>query len=296
MLFPNQKSFAFTIIDDTDDSTLENTAPIYDYLVKKGILTTKTIWMYNTPENHRWAKGETMENQDYKEYVLALHKQGVEVVMHGPSGASSTRDSIKNAFATFQHLFGHMPRIHVNHAQNADNIYWGYDRIFPLRRMFPGVSGVSKSYGHVTSSPYFWGDICHQHIDYVRGSSVKEINTLKADPYMPYYEDRFPYVKAWFSGYDCSNASLFYAHLTPEKIDQLEKEQGACIVTTHFGTKGFLDEHGDIHPELKKIIDYIASKNGWFVPASTLLDYMVTQRGVKKLAWGQQLKLYLRQR
>ncbi len=35
--FPNNKKFAFTIIDDTDDSFLENTKPIYDFLFENGI-------------------------------------------------------------------------------------------------------------------------------------------------------------------------------------------------------------------------------------------------------------------
>lgn len=39
----NGKSFAFTIIDDTDEATVANVKPIYDLLAELGIWTTKTV-------------------------------------------------------------------------------------------------------------------------------------------------------------------------------------------------------------------------------------------------------------
>ena len=38
--------FRFSIIDDTDDATLENIKPVYDFLHKKKIYITKTVWVY----------------------------------------------------------------------------------------------------------------------------------------------------------------------------------------------------------------------------------------------------------
>ena len=43
MTWPNGKRFAFTIIDDTDKSTVENIKPVYDYLYSHGLKTTKTV-------------------------------------------------------------------------------------------------------------------------------------------------------------------------------------------------------------------------------------------------------------
>ena len=39
MTWPNGKQFAFTIIDDTDKSTVENIKPVYDYLYSHGLKT-----------------------------------------------------------------------------------------------------------------------------------------------------------------------------------------------------------------------------------------------------------------
>ncbi len=44
--WPDKKNFAFTIVDDTDNGTVENTKPVYDFLYEQGIITTKTVWVY----------------------------------------------------------------------------------------------------------------------------------------------------------------------------------------------------------------------------------------------------------
>ena len=41
--FPGDRRFAFTILDDTDDSTLENVRPVYERLRDLGFRTT-TPW------------------------------------------------------------------------------------------------------------------------------------------------------------------------------------------------------------------------------------------------------------
>ena len=41
-LLPTGKRFAFSILDDTDDSTLENVEPLYAILRDHGFRTTKT--------------------------------------------------------------------------------------------------------------------------------------------------------------------------------------------------------------------------------------------------------------
>ncbi len=42
--WPEGKTFAFTIFDDTDRSTVENTKPVYDFLKANGLRTTKSVW------------------------------------------------------------------------------------------------------------------------------------------------------------------------------------------------------------------------------------------------------------
>ena len=44
MKWPEQKKFAFTVVDDTDKATVQNVGPVYDLLAELGINTTKTVW------------------------------------------------------------------------------------------------------------------------------------------------------------------------------------------------------------------------------------------------------------
>ena len=42
--WPEDKGFAFTIFDDTDYQTAENTREVYSFLADLGLKTTKSIW------------------------------------------------------------------------------------------------------------------------------------------------------------------------------------------------------------------------------------------------------------
>jgi hypothetical protein len=64
--------------------------------------------------------------------------------------------------------------------------------------------------------------------------------------------------------------------LSEANIDRLEANGGACIVYTHFAS-GFVDADGLVDPRFEQRIAYLASKRGWFVPVSSLLDHLSTQ-------------------
>ena len=57
-------------------------------------------------------------------------------------------------------------------------------------------------------------------------------------------------------------------------------EGGLCIVYTHFAS-GFVKDSG-VHDEFKTKITKLASMDGWFAPASEILDYVISQKGVTK--------------
>ena len=64
--------------------------------------------------------------------------------------------------------------------------------------------------------------------------------------------------------------------LTEAAQDSLEAEGGACIMYTHFG-HGFTND-GRINERSRRLIERLSRKNGWFVPVSTLLDYLRSSR------------------
>jgi hypothetical protein len=74
--------------------------------------------------------------------------------------------------------------------------------------------------------------------------------------------------------------------------DALEEQGGASILYTHFG-HGFV-ENGKLQPDFRARMERMARKNGWFVPVSTLLDYLAAQRGELVLSDAQRRSLELR--
>ena len=63
--WPQGKRFAFTIVDDTDMSTVENVGPVYDFLSELGLRTTKTIWPI-APLGPPRTGGQSLEDPDYR--------------------------------------------------------------------------------------------------------------------------------------------------------------------------------------------------------------------------------------
>ena len=74
--WPNNKSFAFTIFDDTDNASIKdnNIKPVYDLLYDLGFITTKSVWPTKGKRKPRIG-GDTCEELEYLEWVLSLKKK-----------------------------------------------------------------------------------------------------------------------------------------------------------------------------------------------------------------------------
>ena len=283
---PNGKRFAFTIIDDTDVATVENVRPIYDLLCELGMRTTKTVWAVRCPEGSRdFSRSETLEDAEYRDFCIELQRRGFEITWHGASMETSTRERTLASLERYRETFGSYPRIHVNHALNRENLYWGSWRVdVPLlRQLFARLTGLSGSYflGHVESSPYWWGDLCTQHITYGRNLTFADINVAKINPSMPYRDPARPLVRWWFSATDAEGVSEFNALLAPRRQARLEADGGICIVATHLG-KGYV-RNGEVHPTTRQRLSELASRDGWFPTVGQLLDWLRQQRASEEI-------------
>jgi hypothetical protein len=294
--WPEGRRFAFTIIDDTDHATLQKIQPIYSLLSDLGILITKTIWVLPAPEDPRWGDGDTLEDPRYRAFVVALQGAGFEIALHGVRGTSSTREVVLRGLERYVEILGRPPRIHVNHSQNADNLYWGEARLPRWRRALRlHRAGPEASLGHDPRSPYFWGDLCESTIDYVRALCFTGIDTLACDPFMPYHDDRYPLVKAWFSCSDAANVHAFRRLLAPQNLRSLAEGGGACIVYTHFGSPGFVTEKGEVAEDVRDTLVALSGQPGWFRPASDVLDFLRGSQ-LRRLNPLQRLRLEARAR
>lgn len=279
--WPEGKTFAFTIFDDTDREALGNYEKVYDLLKDKGLLTTKSVWPINGSQQSVHA-GSACEDPAYLKHMLDLQRSGFEIGYHGTTYHSAPRAEIKRGLDLFEQLFGHSPKTMANHTGQAESIYWGPARVTGPQRWAYNcltLGKYRKSFsGHCEESPYFWGDLCRDRIEYVRNFITSDINTLKAYPSMPYYDPERPYVRQWYCSSEGPEVNSFVETISEEHQDRLEEEGGACIMYTHFAF-GFQDASGTVHPRFRQLIDRISKKNGWFVPVGTLLDYIRNQRG-----------------
>lgn len=49
--WPDGKKFAFTIVDDTDNSFIDSVKPVCELVFECGMRTTKTVWVYPPMDN-----------------------------------------------------------------------------------------------------------------------------------------------------------------------------------------------------------------------------------------------------
>jgi len=284
IVYPENKDFAFTIFDDTDVSTLENIRPVYDYLYSLGILTTKSVWplRYNGGYSD-FAGSHTLEDKEYAKYVKELSERGFEIAFHGASMESSVRKRTIKAFEKFYDVLGFFPRSYAAHAGNNENIYWGENRfqfvIFKqlYRLLYPKTK--NHYFGDSQVSPYYWADICQKYIDYARTFTFSNINLLNISKSLPYSIKSRPTFESFFFTADADNVEEFNELLCTKNQDKLEKERGVCIISTHFG-KGFV-KNNELHQKTKYLLEKLAKRNGWFVPVSTVLDFLKSRSSNK---------------
>jgi len=292
--WPNNKKFAFTIFDDTDRSNLKDSKIIYEYLEELGFKTTRSVWMLKDDDNSE-EKGVTCENNLYLDWLLEIKNKGFEIGYHNATCNSSKRQSTKEALDKFIKVFGQKPNVMANHSENKENIYWGSQRLSGNRKIIYNILTFLKKNkyyeGHKKSSPYFWGDFCKEYISYVRNFVFSDINTLKCCPYMPYKDLTKPYVNSWFASSEGNNVEMFTKCISNKNQDQLEIEGGACIMYTHFAD-GFC-ENGKLSEKFKVQMKRLSKKNGWFVPVSSLLEFLkkqnttqiINKNQISKLEW-----------
>jgi len=277
--WPDGKRFAFTVFDDTDLATRENVAPVYAFLRELGMRTTKSVWPL-AGSRKAMLGGATCEDQDYRDWLLKLQADGFEIALHNATYHTSSREETIRGIERFREIFGHYPFVLANHTSNAEGIYWGESRVSGLAAAFYNVlTGFRRRghfRGHRQDDPLFWGDVCREKIKYVRNFVYADINTLGACPCMPYHDPRRRYVNYWFASAEGGTVESFTRTISERSQDRLEEEGGASIMYTHLAKRFY--ERGKLHGEFRRLMERLARKDGWFVPVSTLLDYILQRR------------------
>ena len=293
VVFPDGKRFAFSIVDDTDMTTLERARQVYEVLEKNGLRTTKTVWVLDSSDKSNDAnQGDTLRDPQYREFVLDLQRKGFEIALHGVRGGGSRREDTQRGLEEFKRQLGAYPRMHINHSLNQDNLYWGAELFSFMPYRWAGALAIRHEFaGHDPRSPYFWGDLAQQHVQYVRRFTFPDINLLNVNPAFPYKVASMPYVNYWFPTSNGNRMIEFDELLKPANLDRLEREGGVSLVYAHLGSGSF-NRNGRVHPRFEARIKELTARNGWFAPASEILDHLRRQPGwTGQLSYREGLRL-----
>ena len=292
--WPEDRTFAFTIFDDPDGQSYDDGQRIYGLLGDLGFRTTRGVWP-GAPRRTPNSGGETCADARYRRHTQALQRAGFEVGYHNATLHSSTRPETAAALDAFQDYFGHDPVAMANH-YNAEAIYWGEARLATSMRYVYKAAMAGRSLGPFSgereASEHFWGDLCRARIRYCRNFVYRQINTLAVCPLMPYYDPVKPFVNAWYASTEGSRRDTFVEAIDERNQDRLEAEGGACIMYTHFGHDFVRDR--TIDRRFRELMERLSRKRGWFVPVSTLLEYLRAQRGLTTLTSPQRRALEIR--
>jgi len=295
--FPAGKRFAFSFVDDTDRSTRANTEPVYAFLKSRGFMGTKTVWVRRATRNSAYrvdleratddpSTGATLDDSEYRDFVLSLRDQGFEIAMHGIAAGNSRREEIVEGLETFRKILGTNPKMNVFHQANIENLYCGAHKLdSPLFRTLERFVDDSNYEGQFEGSPYFWGDLARATFKYVRlpFHTIAEPDTLRVNPDMPFHDPRRPFVNYWFANSDGADCGRFVRLVSPGNVAKVRENGGVCFIYTHFA-KGFARLNNGVwalDPAFVQAVDWICSHDDvWTPPGSELLDRMLAIRRV----------------
>jgi len=284
LIYPSNKQFAFTILDDTDDTTEENGRPVYDFLYDLGLRTTKTVWTFDTPQENRgpYFAGETLSSPKYLEWVHELVANDFEIAFHNATMGSSLRHDTIKALDLIKNEFRQGVRLHCNHGQNRENLHWGTDRYnsYIIRKALAFMTKFRfypEFEGNDPESPYYWSDVADERLSYMRAFTFRRLNGIGIPPGRPYADPSKQKKTMFFNTTDAPDVLAFNKLVNPSSISKLRAQNGWAIISTHLG-KGFY-RNNKIDPEFKNNMEYLASLPGWFVPTSQLLDFLKIELG-----------------
>jgi hypothetical protein len=288
--WPGGRLFAFSIVDDTDGATLDDLPAVYALLAELGFRTTKSIWTLPSENAH---DGLACDDRRYRAWAESLREQGFEIALHNVASRTSPRQRTIEGIERFREIFGAYPSVHINHAACGENVYWGPDRVSGRNRaVYDALTRhrYARAFaGHVEGSPLFWGDVCQARVKYVRNFVHGDVNTLRYCPEMPYHDRQRPYVRYWFASTEGPDVNTFVEKLSEQNLERLAAEGGACIMYTHFAS-GFAP-HGELDSRFVRVMRRLSALGGWYVPVTTLLDYLAAIKGPHEITNGERARL-----
>ena len=144
---------------------------------------TKSVWT-SEPDGTRRPKAHRATTPRISSGCQSLRRAGHEIAVHDVARATSARANARRPRA-LSRVVRRRPARHANHSGTARRIYHGDARVTGWRARLQRVHTrppPRRVQGARARSPHFWGDICLEHVTYVRNFVYRDINTLEVVP------------------------------------------------------------------------------------------------------------------
>ena len=276
---PAPYRFAFTIVHDADSAYSARLEPLLDAFDALGLRVTLSafaFWADWAHEGRIWSQWRTASpfnapvavpicDADEQRFYQRAVARGHEVALHSPSDTSSPREQVIAAFELFDRVFGSYPAVYVEHSSSTNK-------------------DALSNEGANPESPYYCEDVLRQYGPWVW---VDGIGALRNESDGKFFEippsatflnhhaaERYQLDKAFVrtGRWRMGGGDGFLATYTEENVDCLDRDGGIALVYTHLDD-GWLDPRTrQLRADIRERLEYIASKNGWFAPASHILD------------------------
>ena len=282
------------ITDDTDAATLDGVRQVYDFLGSIGLRASKTVWAFTPSEPcgipalpDSMLRGITLEDTGYLAYCEALAARGFEICLHGASAGNNRRERTERALAMVAERFGRAGTF-ICHSKNAENPYW-HEKVAPRgpAQWLLAPASRYRCSGEVPSSPYFWGDLCLEHVAHIRLFRTRNVNTLAENPSMPYHDPEKPFVRSWFA----ATKRSFVDCASEAGIAQLRAEHGLCVLYQYMH-RWADPESGGVRPEFRAAAERLmAAGDIWVETASRVMERLRQVHAVFIAQQGERLWL-----
>lgn len=291
-VYPDAREFAFTLVHDADSAYSRRLAPLFEVFDRLGLKLTVTafaFWAEWAHEGAVWRKWNQSSDPEVRylapkavpivapveqEFYLGLAASGHEIGMHTPSETSDERQRVIEAFEYWKRVFGDYPSVYVEHSGRSKK-------------------DAQCNEGSNRESPYYNTDILNHYMPWVWVDGPGALANGAGEGSLTIPSTGSPLSAVAFERYGISKGFVrtgkwrnagghgFLEWYNEHTIDDLEKQNGIALVYTHLdfdwldlGTKR-------MRRPLEERLAYLASKDGWFVPAGRILDRFVAVRELR---------------